>query len=383
MRHSLRTGNPFRNYPFALAAAVSLTGLLVSSVPAGAAVSIGASSTPQATVPGGVLASTAGNGNSAFYDYTISDGASVVDSIPVQFCVTGEENTNWTSFQVVFGNIAGGGNLPGVSLPANLTFTSAETIPSTNLPVCRTATIQINTGALNLTDPLVAQQFVRNVHVSIDNTVPSTGSSKPQINPTGSTEIHIRVLVKPVVVSTNISCFITDSSGNLLTKCDGTLADQSGSDAGRFAIVANKKNVEVSTNPGQFYYNVLYHNPGSSPVTVDVTFTRSGVSPKGAQAIHAALFAPPFSGMTQDGFDAVNNAIPEGTDDQILGITIPAGWTLWVDYHLAWDGIGFAVPNGCAGECANANQPFFVTGLVQETGGHSETCTAGAWGYKK
>ena len=146
------------------------------------------------------------------------------------------------------------------------------------------------------------------------------------------------MLVKPA--TSNISCFITDSSGNFLTKCDGSLADQSGSDAGRFAIVANKKLIEVSTNPGQFYYNVLYHNSTSAPITVDVTFSRLGVDPKGAQAIHAALFAPPFSGITQDGFNDVNDGIPEGTDDQVQGITIPAGWTLWVDYHLQWTGLG-------------------------------------------
>ena len=359
---------------FAIAAAMSLAGLLALSGPAAAAVNVGATSSPQPSSPGNVNPIT--NGNSTFYEYTISDGGSVTDNIPVQFCVTGQENTNWTSFQVQTAQTGGGGTLPNVTLPGNLTFT-----PATNLPVCKTATIQINTGPLTLADPQTAKQYVKNLNISIVNPNPSTGANKPQVNPTGSTEIHIQVLIKPAV--SNISCFITDSSGNLLTKCDGSLADESGSDAGRFAIVANKKLIEVSTNPGQFYYNVLYHNPGSAAITVDVYFTRSGVSPKGAQAIHAALFAPPFSGITQDGFNEVNNGIPEGFDDQVLGITIPAGWTLWVDYHLEWNGLGSLVPSGCATECPNANQPFSVTGTVTETSGHSETCTAGAWGYKK
>jgi hypothetical protein len=227
------------------------------------------------------------------------------------------------------------------------------------------------------------KQFAKNINISDVSPLPSTGSRKPAVNWTGSTEIHIRVLVKPA--TKNIACFITDSAGNFLTGCDGKLADDSESDAGRFAIVANKKSppIEVSTNPGQFYYNVLYHNPGSDPITVDVVFTRSGVSPKGAQAIHANLFAPPFSGFSQDGFNEVNDAIPEDADDQVLAITIPAGFTLWVDYHLQWNGLGNQVPPLCATECPAANQHLSVASTITETGGHKETCEAGAWGYKK
>lgn len=364
-----------------LAALLFLPVLLVLGEPALAAVPIGASSSPGSpTLDLGVFSTT--NGNSTFYEYSISDGGSVTDRIQVQFCVTGAPGTtNWTSFQVQIGNQGSGGTLPGVTYPGNTTFNSTETIPLTNLPVCKNATININTGPLTLADPNTAQQFVKNINISDVIPLPATGPNKPSITWAGSTEIHIRVNVAPA--TQNISCYITDSSGNLLTACDGTLADQSGSDDGRFAIVANKKNLEVSTNPGQFYYNVLYQNPGSADITVDVTFSRLNVSPKGAQAIHAALFAPPFSGITQDGFNEVNDAIPEGTDDQVQDITIPAGWTLWVDYHLQWDGLGSPVPALCATECPNANQQFSVTSTVTETGGHSEDCTAGAWGYKK
>jgi hypothetical protein len=296
----------------------------------------------------------------------------------VQFCLNGEGSTAWTSFQVQTGNQGNGGDLPGVTYPANVTFTSASPIQG-----CQTSTIQINTGPLTLTDPQTSQMFSKSINISDVSPNPSSGNTKPNVNWSGSTEIHIRVLVNPASSSTRISCFITDSSGNFLTKCDGSLADQSGSAAGRFAIVANKKTIEVSTNPGQFYYNVLYVNSGSTPITVDVNFFRSGVDPKGTQAIHAALFAPPFSGFTQDGFNDVNDGIPEGTNDLLQGITIPAGWTLWVDYHLQWTGLGAPVPNGCATDCQNANQPFWVTGTISEAGGHSETCTAGAWGYLK
>jgi hypothetical protein len=224
--------------------------------------------------------------------------------------------------------------------------------------------------------------LVKNLNISDVNPQPSTGSSKPAVHWLGSTEIHIRVLVKSA--TSNTSCFITDSSGNFLTGCDGVPADTSGSTAGRFAIVANKKLIEVSTNPGQFYYNVLYLNPGSAAITVDVSFLRSGVDPHGTQAIHAALFPPPFTGITPDGFDTVNDGIPGGANDSIMGITVPAGWTLWVDYHLDWSGVGSLVPSGCATECPYANQSFSVRGTVaDEAGSFTDTCTAGASGYKK
>jgi len=40
------------------------------------------------------------NGNSTTYQSTITDGGSVTDGIQVQFCLTAEENTAWTSFDV-------------------------------------------------------------------------------------------------------------------------------------------------------------------------------------------------------------------------------------------------------------------------------------------
>ena len=67
---------------------------------------------------GGVFPTT--NGNSTTYEYTITDGGSVTDGIPVMFCITGAPTTDppvWTSFQVQIGN-KDGGNLPGVTYPA-------------------------------------------------------------------------------------------------------------------------------------------------------------------------------------------------------------------------------------------------------------------------
>jgi hypothetical protein len=127
------------------------------------------------------------------------------------------------------------------------------------------------------------------------------------------THVKIMVTVNPPPGPT---CFATDSDFNFLFACDGTTAITAGTD-GRFAIVANRKNIEVATNPGQFYYNVLWKNSSGSAVTVNVAFLRAGVVANGAQAIHAAVFPAPFTGADLAGFNAVNDAIPGGKADGI------------------------------------------------------------------
>lgn len=76
------------------------------------------------------------------------------------------------------------------------------------------------------------------------------------------------------VSGSNVSCFLTNSDGAFLADCDGVLVTESGSDEGRFAIVVNKKQIGVATNPGQFYYNLIWHNTTGAQQTVDVEFER-------------------------------------------------------------------------------------------------------------
>jgi hypothetical protein len=314
------------------------------------------------------------DGVNAVYQYTIYDGQAVNDTIPVQVCMTGSE-TGWTSIGVTFGTQAG--PLPGVTPPAIQTFLSSATIPD-----CRTVSITIATGALNLTDPNVTQNFNANFNLSDTSPQPSTGSNKPQVSWTDVKNYQIKVTVLPA--TSNVSCFLTDSEGNFLTKCDGTPVTESGSDEGRFAIVANKKNIEVATNPGQLYYNLVWFNSTGSAHTVNVNFSRTGLSPQGRQAIHAALFNGYMDPMTQTDFAAANEyGVPEGSDDKVLGINVPAGNSLLVTYHLEWTGVGLTVPLGCTNNCDDANQTASVTGTVSGTGITAESCTATAYGYKK
>jgi len=124
----------------------------------------------------------------------------------------------------------------------------------------------------------------------------------------------------------------------------------------------------------------LFRIPSRSPVAV--SFSRDKVNPKGAQAIHAVAFPPPFSGVSVEGFNAVNEGIPGGSDDQIGDILLPAGWTLWVTYHLEWGNLSSLIPGGIALDCGSANQDFSITATVNPGNG-TQVCTSGGSGYKK
>jgi hypothetical protein len=183
---------------------------------------------------------------------------------------------------------------------------------------------------------------------------------------------------------------MTDTAGNLLSDCGGNPVTASGSDAGRFAIVINKKqNRIVATNPGGFYYNLVWTNGSGSDKSVQVDFVRSGLVPKGANAIHAIVFPPQFSGFDQAAFDAANEAVPGGADDHLDCILVQAGWTLVVTYHLDYAATGSAPPAGISDNCGTANQVVSVTATVTDCNNPDPAtnklgeCTSGAKGYSK
>lgn len=195
--------------------------------------------------------------------------------------------------------------------------------------------------------------------------------------------MDIHIVVNIVAAPTRISCFMTDSDGNFLQKCDGTLANQPGETDGTFAIVVNGKNKEVATNPGQFYYNLIWNNDTGVDQVVEVDFpTLTGAMPNGANALHWLTFPTNgFGGVTPSDFDAVIQGNPAGANGPIQNITVPSNSTLYVTYHLEWSGIGSAPPNNCAIGCPNANQQLLVDAVVKGTFGQDE-CEAGALGYK-
>jgi hypothetical protein len=352
---------------------VLLAGMLFVQ-PAIAAKTVNIDVNPGTSTPGGIAPDVAGV--NAVYSYTVYDGQAVNDTIPVQVCMTGSQS-DWNSIQVSFGTASG--NLNGVTVPPNQTFLSSTTTPPSD---CRNLSIQIASGTLTLPNPNVADNFVANINLGEANPNPSTGSNKPNITWADIKNFKIQITVLPAV--SNVSCFLTDSSGLFLTNCSSTLITESGSDDGRFAIVANKKGVEVATNPGQFYFNFVWQNTTGASKTVSVDFARTGVIPQGAQAIHSAVFNGYLSTVNPTVFDEANSSgIPDGTDDQVSNVAVPAGSSLLVTYHLTWEALGTPLAPGCALNCEGANQIMSVTGNVSGAGINPESCTSGALGYKK
>lgn len=360
----------------ALVAAVLLASApWAAAAPPSTHVSLQITVTPQQSV-NGIIPGNPGNSSNAFYDYyNVTAGDSLSDTIPVHMCIASLNDdgvlASW-SVNIDVGSDTPAGNLDGVTAsPTPVTFSKGDGVGA-----CKTSNISIATDPLS---DIAASGFdyVKNLKITWDD---PPGHDDVTANVAGQTHVKIRVEVNPPA---GPSCFATDSEFNYLFACDGTTAITSGTD-GRFAIIANRKNIEVATNPGQFYYNLIWRNASGSSVTVNLSFLRSGVVPNGRQAIHAGVFPPPFSGVDLNGFNTVNDAIPGGNNDAMSGVTVPAGWTLWVTYHLEWSGLGYLVPVGAAATCSAANQSWTLSAtLTTSSGGAIGTCVAGGKGYLK
>lgn len=339
-----------------VAAAAVLLGIAATPASAGPPTIVSVSVTAQQS-SGGVTPTT--NGSNYFYDYAINAGLEVEDSIPVGLCAAVTQAGDGAGFplDIEFGNGAGG-NLPGVTKPATVTFLQAG---------CQTVYIGVDTGALAAGD-----------YSSLVPVQSGGAPSKTNVN-VDYQNIHIRV---SVTAGETTRCFFTDSSFQFLLDCAGNVVTSG--NGGRFSIVTNRKNIQVATNPGQFYYNILWTNTTGQDRTVNVDFVKTGVRPQGAQAIHAKLF-PSFPSVDAAAFAEVNEAIPGGADDSIENIVVPAGWTLWVDYHLEWATLGALLDQNAALSCSAANQEISLTGRVSdaETADTLGSCSAGAIGYKK
>jgi hypothetical protein len=321
------------------------------------------------------------NPTNATYEYTRHDGESVTDTIPVDLCMTAYDASGppyWTSINVYFGPTAGG-NLPGVNLPTGYTFVPVDISQN---PDCHKVYIDINTGALS------EGNYTATFNFGTSNPLPDNGNGKPNATALDVKNFFIIVTVLPKIEDeVNVSCFLTDSSGLFLTNCSGAWVTKTESDDGRFAIVVNKKHIEVATNPGQFYFNFIWYNSTGSQQFVDVNFLKSEVIPQGANAIHSAIFPGLLSTVDPTVFDEANsNGIPDGSDDQALGILVPPDWSLLVTYHLTWEDLGELVPNGISTDCENPNQFFDITATVSGSGSSiitEESCGTSAGGYKK
>ena len=324
------------------------------------------------------------------YEYFFSKtySGSLTETIPVEICLVSVSNANgWTWDDTVEVQAPTPG-VPGVSVsPTSWAFDensavrNASTYPNAgDDPACQAGTVTIDTGALTPIGSL-PQTLTSNIHFKMSGTG-SSNNPDPGKGKTLSTlddPNSIKIKVEVTEATSRVSCYITDSEGDVLQKCNGELANQSGEVDGTFAIVANKKGKAVATNPGQFYYNLLWKNDTGSAQTISVSIAKTGLDPHGAQAVHWLLI-PTSSGVDLDDFDAVNMGNPAGTSGQIDSIVVPNGDTLYVTYHLEWSGVGANAP--ACGACGNAlNVPVTVTGMITGSFGSPEVCTSGALGF--
>jgi hypothetical protein len=319
------------------------------------------------------------------YTYTITSGASLNDSIPILVCLdasTGSANGDWSD-EVTADSISGGFAAAVTVATPPWSFNQASAVATTHTigdPGCQVATVNINVPAGALATP---GGYNTNVHFKLQNGTPSTGPS--QLSESFSQEKMIKLFVNviPGASTSRAYCFLTDSEGDFLQKCDGSPASLSGETDGTFSIVANKKNIEVATNPGQFYYNLLWNNDTGSDQVVTVTIAANGLTPNGKQALHWATFlTSTFSGVSPTTFEEAIEGTPAGTTGPISSIPVPAGHTLYVTYHLEYTRVGLAVPSNCSSSCGSANQPVSVGASVIGNFG-TDLCSAGAAGYLK
>jgi hypothetical protein len=304
------------------------------------------------------------SGNANLWKYVgVTNLTSFYESFPVRVCVAGTDGvTNRgvveTPWPVSVAVNSSGGNLPGTTQPTYASFTQDG---------CQTENIIVDVNSLT------PDNYNRNFNFA------ATAENQANKPMTGDlVQIHVTVTQAP-----STTCFITDSSFNFLLNCD--LQPVTEGALGRFAIVTNKKGTQVATNPGQFYYNMLWTNTTGSQQTVSVNMTPTGVTAHGAQAIHAALFAtdPTIDAST---FAAVNDAIPSGADNAVESVVVPNGYTLWVTYHLQWGSLGSLFPSTGALSCSTAGAgglSFSVAATITSGSQTLGACGAGASGFKK
>jgi hypothetical protein len=281
--------------------------------------------------------------NQWFYNYTcVQTGTSLSDTIPITFTLD---------------NAGGGSIIANVTLTAhgNPTLAGAISFSPNAVPFAVTAggstvteDIVISTGAL------AVGVYDANVQISTDM------PSKVTLN---HDTIHIRVLVANDCTDPPQACFITDSSFNALLDCSGNPIALESSSGGTFQINFNAKNIIVATNPGQFYYNLIWTNSTGADHNISLTmtnYTPNTLMTKGTNALHAFVFGSGQIDPTQPlvgQFDTVNDdGTPCGTGTANPAIcksvvTVHAGETLWVTWHLAYAKVGQNTTSVTAGAC--------------------------------
>jgi hypothetical protein len=303
-----------------------------------------------------------GSPSEFFYATTVPAGTSVADIIPVQFDAYNNPSTPTPETYTVTFNAVG-------------QVASAISFDTSSFPITDTTTglvhyVYINTSALGVGD------YHANVQIS------ATGTGSAKIDLTHST-LHLLIHVVPAEGPIPPNCYITDSSGLLLSDCAGNAANT----GGEFLVVSNQKKI-TATNPGQFYYNFVWTNNTGSPVTfTSLGLTGTNVVPAGTNSVHVLIYDK--TGFTYN-FDDVNTI---GTPCGQVGgtckspITVPDQQTLWLTWHVSYQWIGGTLwpdipPAGLAGCGVGSTHGTITMSALLQNSDQSVSlgCSAGANG---
>jgi hypothetical protein len=315
--------------------------------------------------------------NQWFYNYTcVQTGTSLSDTLPISFTLDNARGDTLTATVTL--NANGNPTLAGA-----ISF-SPDTTGSFNVTgggSTVTEDIVIATGNLS------AGTYDANVQISTNQ------PAKVTLN---HDTIHVRVVVADNCSTPPTTCFITDSSFNPLLDCSGNPVALEANSGGTFQINFNAHNVIVATNPGQFYYNLIWTNNTGADHNITLTMSKSDdtLVTTGTNALHAFVFESADIDPTQPlvgQFDAVNtNGVPCGTGTTgsttcKSAVTIHAGETLWVTWHLAYAKIGQSTTSVTAGLCPVGGDLISATCLVSDsdTSEVLTQCTSQATGYLK
>ena len=302
--------------------------------------------------------------------------------------IPGNSQTQWFYPDI---SVCSGGEL-------TQTFTVDVSLTNDNGSTPQSTTITLNpTGSLSAYASVSPNGFSVNddgavTSVTVTLTIPAAAlqdghyslivhvaSSNPNRVAIAHDNIQIGVVVGGLCADA-IVCYFTSSDFTDLVDCSGNPV--SASSGGTFQIVPNKKkSAVVATNPGQFYYNLLWTNSSASARTVTASFVGTNLTNTGANSVHALTFA---AGFTQDltSFEMVNeNGTPCGPSGPCT-ITVPGGQTLWVTWHVAWAGVGGS-SLGISASCPGNQLMSAVGTLTDSLSNVIGTCEADATGYLK
>ena len=341
---------------------------------------------PQASVPIGAVAVLPTNGDNATvtYNFSVFAGEAFSQTIPVEFCQTSTGGGAWSTYDM--GILASNGSSLVVPSATPIQFANGEVS-------CKTLNIDVNTGPLLLTNPpnaVIRQRLIRLVKTAQDPVSPDVRVCNAGFEGYNQSSIVERITVNPIPES--VACWLTDSSGEFLADINGEPVDDSGSSAGTFSLVVNPKQIEVATNPGQFYFNMSWWNRSNAPRTVVGSIPTASIVnlvTQGRNSLHSAIFQgmidqadfQNYFSCANDGSDCYST--PHGNSGVTAPITVPGKATLLLTYHLEWAKTRSKFPAGCTNTGSGYRCPISALGIISEGAAEVARCSASATGYPK